>query len=73
MKIREIWTIPLPYQGAQLDRDALAVRFGAEHATNVLVVEIMTEDGRLGRGECYVYSALASQSYRVLNRWDALR
>ncbi len=65
MKIREIRTIPLRYQGAQLARDALAVKFGAEHSMDVLIVEIITEEGLIGRGECYAYGALASVATAV--------
>lgn len=53
-------TLPLQYRGVRLDRDALAVRFGAEHPMDVLIVEVRTDDGRVGYGECYAYGALDS-------------
>lgn len=62
MKIKAVHTIPLSYRGDQLDRDALAVKMGAEHPMDVLIVEVVSDDGRVGRGECYAYGALVSVS-----------
>ncbi|NMP21394.1 mandelate racemase/muconate lactonizing enzyme family protein [Sulfobacillus harzensis] len=62
MKIRNIRTIPLRYRGEHLDKDALAMKMGAEHPMDVLIVEVESDDGRVGRGECYAYGALSSVS-----------
>lgn len=62
MKITEIRSIPLQYRGEKLDRDALAVRYGAEHPMDVLITEVVTDEGLLGMGEHYAYGALKSVS-----------
>lgn len=57
MKITEIRTIPLNFKEPRYERDALAVKAGAEHPMDVLVVEVVTDEGISGIGEIFAYNA----------------
>jgi D-arabinonate dehydratase len=65
VKIVAVRTIPLQYRGERLERDALAVRFGAEHPMDVLLTEVVTDEGIVGVGEHYAYAALKTVSAAV--------
>ncbi|BDC18832.1 mandelate racemase/muconate lactonizing enzyme family protein [Acidianus sp. HS-5] len=59
MKIRDIETIKLSSREFY-EQDALAVKEGAEHHMDVVVVKVTTEDGEIGYGESIAYGALES-------------
>lgn len=58
LKVVEVRTIPMNYKEQRYERDALAVKAGAEHPMDVLLIEVETDDGIVGLGEIYAYSAV---------------
>lgn len=58
MKIKSVDAVMLSYIGERYERDALAVKGGAEHPMEVLVVRVETADGMVGYGESISYGGI---------------
>jgi len=64
MKIRDLEVIKLSSKEFY-EKDALAVKEGAEHYMDVLVIKIVTENGEIGYGESIAYGALDAVSTTI--------
>jgi D-arabinonate dehydratase len=64
MKINDLEVIKLSSKEFY-EKDALAVKEGAEHYMDVIVVKITTQDGEIGYGESIAYGALDPVSVTI--------
>ncbi len=58
MRIRDVDAIMLRLSDEIYERDALAIKGGAEHPMEVLLVMVETDDGLVGYGESISYGGL---------------